>query len=393
MKKYKGSGWYNESHRHSLAAKGIKTGRKVNYSQNAVFYTSKESLFKSCLKEGGIPIGPEGNLGKEFREWKKKKGIDTSKTTDMISGGLADNMPDSRFDSEQISKGIKVELEHTHDEKIAKEIAKDHLIEHPRYYDYLEEMEQRMNPYYINYQKAEREIYPEFEGVEFDYTKRELLGQEALEEIPLQDRKVYIQLRERGASHVDAVKYLEKQAKLEKFGIKKIKEVKPRFEVKKTKQKKLKGIDYQQELIYQPVTTTIESTQPSVQQQQIMYEPTTVDIVEPPTEYEVGEEERIRREEKIREYGEKFRKGYKGVAKGVGTAGKVTGKVAKGVISTIISGLAWEPLEDEPKIPPGVMGMGRERAGLSWSKSTFDEPSHPSGMKHPSYTHYKKTKR
>ena len=33
MNKYKKSGWYNESHRHSLASKGIKTGRKkVNYA-------------------------------------------------------------------------------------------------------------------------------------------------------------------------------------------------------------------------------------------------------------------------------------------------------------------------------------------------------------------------
>lgn len=43
---------------------------------------------------------------------------------------------------EQIVKGIKVELEHTEDEKLAREIALDHLWEIPDYYDRLDKMEQ-----------------------------------------------------------------------------------------------------------------------------------------------------------------------------------------------------------------------------------------------------------
>jgi len=41
----------------------------------------------------------------------------------------------------QLAKGIKVELEHTSDREIAKEIAMDHLGEKPDYYDRLEQAE------------------------------------------------------------------------------------------------------------------------------------------------------------------------------------------------------------------------------------------------------------
>lgn len=44
---------------------------------------------------------------------------------------------------DQLSKGIKVEMEHTDDKKIAKEIAMDHLYEDPRYYDKLKKIENK----------------------------------------------------------------------------------------------------------------------------------------------------------------------------------------------------------------------------------------------------------
>jgi phage-related protein (TIGR01555 family) len=46
---------------------------------------------------------------------------------------------------DQLAKGIKVEMEHTDDPSIAEKIARDHLAEHPRYYDYLEDMEKQMD--------------------------------------------------------------------------------------------------------------------------------------------------------------------------------------------------------------------------------------------------------
>ena len=41
----------------------------------------------------------------------------------------------------QLKKGISVELEHTNDRKLSREIALDHLTELPDYYDRLEKME------------------------------------------------------------------------------------------------------------------------------------------------------------------------------------------------------------------------------------------------------------
>lgn len=62
---------------------------------------------------------------------------------DILPGGLADNMPDDKFDKKQLDKGQKVELEHTKDRALALEIAKDHLAENPKYYDLLEKMESK----------------------------------------------------------------------------------------------------------------------------------------------------------------------------------------------------------------------------------------------------------
>jgi hypothetical protein len=60
---------------------------------------------------------------------------------DKIPGGLADDMSEKDFDKESLRKGIKVELEHTDDYQIAKEIAMDHLSEDPKYYDKLATIE------------------------------------------------------------------------------------------------------------------------------------------------------------------------------------------------------------------------------------------------------------
>ena len=60
---------------------------------------------------------------------------------DIIPGGLADKKKPGDFDPAALSKGIKVEREHTNDDRIAQEIAMDHLTEDPQYYDKLEKME------------------------------------------------------------------------------------------------------------------------------------------------------------------------------------------------------------------------------------------------------------
>jgi hypothetical protein len=48
--------------------------------------------------------------------------------------GKHNDVPDSQFDPKELALGIKTELEHTNDPGIAKNIARDHLVEDAHYY-------------------------------------------------------------------------------------------------------------------------------------------------------------------------------------------------------------------------------------------------------------------
>lgn len=48
------------------------------------------------------------------------------------------NDPDEMFDPEQLARGVEVEMEHTDDPALAKQIAKGHLAEFKTYYIELE---------------------------------------------------------------------------------------------------------------------------------------------------------------------------------------------------------------------------------------------------------------
>lgn len=73
---------------------------------------------------------------------------------DYIEGGFADDFSNEQiikllnsagFDGKaELEKGRSVEREHTSDDKIAYEIARDHLLEFPDYYIYLEKMEDEL---------------------------------------------------------------------------------------------------------------------------------------------------------------------------------------------------------------------------------------------------------
>jgi hypothetical protein len=57
---------------------------------------------------------------------------------DHIVGGQAEGMDPNQFDIEQLSAGVKEELEHTADPNVAAEIAMDHLAKDPDYYKKLQ---------------------------------------------------------------------------------------------------------------------------------------------------------------------------------------------------------------------------------------------------------------
>lgn len=60
---------------------------------------------------------------------------------DLLLGGKADKKKPSDFDKQQLKVGTRVEMEHTSDRAVAREIAMDHLTESPDYYRALAKME------------------------------------------------------------------------------------------------------------------------------------------------------------------------------------------------------------------------------------------------------------
>lgn len=60
---------------------------------------------------------------------------------DLLPGGEADNLPDRDFSAPALAEGAKHEHEHTNNDQVAKEIAKDHLSEDPAYYEKQKEIE------------------------------------------------------------------------------------------------------------------------------------------------------------------------------------------------------------------------------------------------------------
>ena len=93
------------------------------------------------------PFGRSGHFVESQRHSLQARGIETGhlaqfgKITEYIKGGLGDYKSDSAFNKSSLQKGAKVELEHTNRPEIAKEIAKDHLTEDPKYYTKLAKME------------------------------------------------------------------------------------------------------------------------------------------------------------------------------------------------------------------------------------------------------------
>ena len=71
------------------------------------------------------------------------KVAETKGIHDWLPGGLGDGVSPDDVPADQLVKGIKVEMEHTSDPNIARELAVDHLTEDPKYYDKLEVMEKK----------------------------------------------------------------------------------------------------------------------------------------------------------------------------------------------------------------------------------------------------------
>ena len=99
----------------------------------------KEPLNKDPSKEYPVEAA-QSNYQDSQNEEKRKK---VCEKADKLEGGIADKSSPSEFDQGQLKIGIKIEMEHTKDKDIAKEIAMDHLKEIPDYYSRLDNMEDK----------------------------------------------------------------------------------------------------------------------------------------------------------------------------------------------------------------------------------------------------------
>lgn len=81
------------------------------------------------------------NTVSKAAENKHSNALSRSGQKDLLPGGEADNLPDRDFSPSALAEGAKHEHEHTNNDQIAKEIAKDHLQEDPKYYEKVKKIE------------------------------------------------------------------------------------------------------------------------------------------------------------------------------------------------------------------------------------------------------------
>jgi hypothetical protein len=83
----------------------------------------------------GTQIGQEQFICQDYRQ--SPYGSQRVRLGEQIPGGRAAGMSPGDFDPAQLAIGTRVEMEHTRDIWLAREIAMDHLAEDPAYYQKL----------------------------------------------------------------------------------------------------------------------------------------------------------------------------------------------------------------------------------------------------------------
>ena len=100
------------------------------------------NMYKQKFEEA-IDNGDKEEMKRWFREIMNNVNFNDAEPQTV---GKHNDVPDDQYDVDELVKGIKVEMEHTDDEAIAKAIAKDHLSEKNsrKYYSYLLLLEKLM---------------------------------------------------------------------------------------------------------------------------------------------------------------------------------------------------------------------------------------------------------
>ena len=106
-----------------------------------------------------------------------------AKGKEYIKGGMSSGMPHNVFPKKEMKMGEKVEMEHTNNPKIAKEIARDHLAEHKDYYTQLKIAEDKM--------KSGVKLNAKTTILDDDYDTKEPYKSKLVDNTPLKHYKEY----------------------------------------------------------------------------------------------------------------------------------------------------------------------------------------------------------
>lgn len=114
----------------------LDNGKSKGYETPAE--TTDEHRFSNPISRGELKAAAD-----TAREKTNPPRHDLSRSgqNDLLPGGKADNLPDRDFSAPALAEGAKHEHEHTRDDQVAEEIAKDHLSEDPQYYEKIEKIE------------------------------------------------------------------------------------------------------------------------------------------------------------------------------------------------------------------------------------------------------------
>jgi hypothetical protein len=105
---------------------------------------------KAALSEHGY-TEMDFQIGGDLHGWSVNQLVElyrklsSMQKKDRLPGGLADKRDPTDFDASDLADGIEVELEHTTDKDLAREIAMDHLAEDPDYYRKLARVEKGLD--------------------------------------------------------------------------------------------------------------------------------------------------------------------------------------------------------------------------------------------------------
>jgi hypothetical protein len=100
----------------------------------------------TCKQNGRCGVAHKAAAAKASAPARSGTKLSRAGQKDLLPGGKADNVPDREISQKALVEGVQHEHEHTNNDQVAKEIAKDHLSEDPAYYKKVREIEKAARP-------------------------------------------------------------------------------------------------------------------------------------------------------------------------------------------------------------------------------------------------------